>query len=458
MWSSAVAKTWTLAIVAVVGLIAGAVLLNVLPALAQNSFLIAALPVGFAAVLCMAIKPEACLIGLLISRSALDRVLASTSIPLLGASFTFGALLNLIMLILGSVILSRRSDRLQGLPGLRSWIIFLTAGMAASVFSPSPVVSVKLWLNLFSYGVAFALAWTLLEDPKELDRWLMILILSSVVPMLAGNLELIGFAQEYADAGKRIRATFQHPNILAFYLTVPIWAIVMRLEDRSGSLGKGARGWLWLYFMNLIVLLVATKTRGAWFGCWASFLIYAALKRRRWLVPILVAPLAMLAHPAVGARLREAFTGESAVGRDSTSWAWRVELWQASLSEVFKRPFLGYGLATFLPQSIDFSPDRRSVGAHNAYLEIAYEMGFIGLTAFVAVLVKPLVAALHWFSKSLSGEAALAVGAMSAMVLQCVSDNMLQYLSFNWYFWFFMGLILATARYLEPNDDIGNVA
>ena len=443
MVSSAIANGLKLLITACIGLLAGFVLLIVLPVISQNPLFLVAFPVALGGLVFVVVNPRLCLAALLLGRCSVDQLLQTTSIGFLGANFTFGAVINLVLLLVGLLLIIQHIQGLQGTPSLRPWIFFLVAGFASILFSPFPVPSLKLWLNILSYAVMFILAWIVADNTHERRFWLNLIVISAVVPVLYGDMEAVFFARDYFDAGKRVRGTFDHPNIFAYYLVLALWAIVFRLRNSQSGLSKLVRRLLWLLAGNVLVLLLMTKTRSAWVGCWVSFFLFALLRERRWLWAVCAAPFLALAYPPVFARVREMVTGETSTGSGVNSWVWRVNLWKASLVEVFKRPVFGHGLGSFLPLSIDFSPDRYNFGAHNAFLELAFEMGFVGLISFVAILSRLLTSAFRGITApGLTGfAAALAFAVLSAYALQGFSDNMLQYLSFNWYLWFFVGLL-----------------
>ena len=142
---------------------------------------------------------------------------------------------------------------------------------------------------------------------------------------------------------------------------------------------------------------------------------------------------------------------------------WRVQLWKSSLDLVKHRPVVGHGLGSFESYSADFftldkKHERTGGGtpAHNAYLELLFETGVVGLSAYLAIFF--VILRRFW------GQVKSKVPGVSteATILFCytigyltigISDNTLYYLAFNWYFWFFIALILQSLTFHVPQAE-----
>lgn len=183
---------------------------------------------------------------------------------------------------------------------------------------------------------------------------------------------------------------------------------------------------------------------------WMCLLIYGLLSERRYLWAAMVLPFLAFLHPEVQNRVMDLFQGNTPGGyRKLNSFAWRKELWKSALPWIQERPWFGYGLASFKPTTLQFFKNAvgSGSGAHNTYLEIAFEMGLAGLLPFL-LLFKEYVFRFFSAMKKLKGGLSKRYAIMVAFVLSymiiCTSDNLLHYLTFNWYFWFFTGLMLKS--------------
>jgi O-antigen ligase len=196
-------------------------------------------------------------------------------------------------------------------------------------------------------------------------------------------------------------------------------------------------------------LLVETKTRNAWIALWLLLMIYALFRDRRYLVPLLLTPLAAFLIPSFSDRIMDVLTPSHAISSHLDSFAWRVSLWKSALPQVWHSPFIGHGLASFQSFSSSFSKIvvKGGSGAHNVYMELAFEIGVPGLVAYLSIHA----ALLHTFFKNTKhGIRFLVVALIVSYCVISVADNMLFYLAFNWYYWFFLGLACV---YLRDDDN-----
>ena len=137
---------------------------------------------------------------------------------------------------------------------------------------------------------------------------------------------------------------------------------------------------------------------------------------------------------------------------------WRFRLWESSVDSIKRRPFTGYGLGSFQELSADFfNLEKNGAPAHNAYLELLFETGLIGLLSHLAIyftVLKVFFSRIWRQTKEKSIEATLLFSYVIGYIFVGVSDNTLYYLSFNWYFWFFVGLILQCIHLDEAHEKL----
>src|SRR5262249_29767045 len=153
--------------------------------------------------------------------------------------------------------------------------------------------------------------------------------------------------------------------------------------------------------------------------------------------------------PGVEERLLDLQTGWLDYGYARlNSYAWRKILWQSALDWLMENPseylVLGYGLGSFehyLPMFFPRAGVER-VGAHNVFLQIFFEMGILGLLAFLCLFVA-LFSKLKIGYSFDKGGAMILMGLALAQLAASYSDNMLDYLAYQWYFWFIMGVVCA---------------
>ena len=143
--------------------------------------------------------------------------------------------------------------------------------------------------------------------------------------------------------------------------------------------------------------------------------------------------------------MKDLSEGTGASHERLNSAAWRMKLWQSAVPSIKKRFVLGYGLESFHQLSGEFfvlEPD--GVPAHNVYVELLFETGVIGFITFLWIYLSILrtfvLRMLRFRAGPVSSESVILFAYVIGYLFVCVSDNMLHYLAFNWYFWFFVGL------------------
>lgn len=193
---------------------------------------------------------------------------------------------------------------------------------------------------------------------------------------------------EFAAAGVRIEGfiggMFENPNDLATALNLLLPLAVLLMLISKG----GAR----LFYLGCTVVLaigvLITFSRAGFLGLIAlSVVLVWKLGRGRRLKTTLAAALVcgilLAATPGgYGNRVTTIFDIE----QDQTGSAQgRRMLMELAYSIAIRRPIIGIGMGNFHIYSY------RELNAHNAYLEIAAELGMAGLLAYLIVIFAPLL-------------------------------------------------------------------
>jgi O-antigen ligase len=350
-----------------------------------------------------------------------------------------GALLNLLMLLIAAryALLQPRRALPVVLP---MWSPFLLVGLGSVAAAPEASAALRLLLVQASYCAAFALPFWLIRDDADRLRWLRLLLLSSLLPVAWAMVEFALGGNGAVEGPLRIKGTFTHANIFAFYLVL---MMVLILYLQSAITPRPSPRWrrlMWLYLLLLLALLMLTRTRSAWAGCLLVFLAYGLFVERRFLLYTLLAPGLLLLDPDIRNRLLDVTEGSYDQEGNLNSYAWRLLLWRAGLAWMQGAHALyGYGLEAFRYYSPRFFPlqGQDSWEPHNVYIQLYFETGVAGVLAY-AWLFWRLLPRLWRMGRNRAGTV-LALSMAIAYLLASYSDNMLYYLSFNWYFWFFIG-------------------
>jgi len=228
-----------------------------------------------------------------------------------------------------------------------------------------------------------------LTDTRERVRSLMVLILICCSWLAADTIRAFLAGDFYDKSGGvgRIEGVvgglFSNPNDRAtlFDMLLPL-AVVLGLIRRGF--------WSLIYFALAALFaagVIASFSRGGFLGLIATTgLLLWKFRRRNRLIPwvvgaLLVAFLALAGSGSYGDRLMTIFSPNN----DKTGSAQGRKMVLGRAVELATRHSLvGLGMGNFHIYSY------RELRAHNAYLEIAAELGFVGLLAYLIMLFAPI--------------------------------------------------------------------
>ncbi|MHC2439857.1 O-antigen ligase family protein [Bradyrhizobium sp. USDA 4451] len=312
-------------------------------------------------------------------------------------------------------------------------------------------------LALATYGAAFTLPYVLVKNRRIAAQCLAIALSSSVIPSMYALVELAANPAILTGA-QRLQSTFTHPNIYAFYI-IGVLALILFMHCSAGfGISAPMRRATFVYALYLLFLLLLTKTRSAWLAALFLTAGYAIVVDRRWLLAVVVVP-ASLFLPGISDRLADLEVGAvDGAYEHLNSMAWREVLWKDTLEWLASNPpgLFGYGLGSYqsyFPLFFARGDGQEGIGPHNAFLQIYFEMGIAGLSSFLLLMVAIMYRLVSTIGRDFAGS--------FTMLLLCVgylivfySDNLLDYLQFQWFFWFTMGTTCASRRFAEPASQL----
>jgi O-antigen ligase len=383
-----------------------------------------------------------------VTRASSDTVFEALPIEVGGLNVTAGAILNLLVLALaGFMMLLRNGSTFP----FKVWLPFLFVATISIAWSPDKSLAVRMLFGLFTCVSLFAIPFFMREKDRS-NVWLLkAMIYSSIVPAIVGILEYLFFL----DYSGRVKSTFSHPNVFAFYLTVIIGLIFFLLSSSTVQFKPFIRKMMIPYSGLLIGLVVLTQTRSAWAGVLLILAVFAFFMDRRYLLLILLLP-ALLLVPAVSDRLDDLgrgteFKGEIKSEADAiNSFAWRTLMWQSAIEDAVDTPLFGKGLASFGSNALRFFPladikggySDKGIGAHSVYVQAGYETGLVGLGCYLAVYFLVISRALRYYRRDPAGSVML-ISIILCYMSECFSDNIFEYGSLNLYFWGLLGIVFA---------------
>lgn len=414
-----------------------------------NALLIGALPFVLALLLLLLVDKRLLFFLILLFRASGDVVFESSKFA---GGIGVGGLINaLVILIALLFVLERPSGLNRRIFSI--WMPLLLVTLAAAANSPVMRDAARTFLGMLSYAAVFVIAFYIVRSRADFEKCVSVILLSSLIPAAYAFVDIARYG---ATEGFRLQSTFTHPNILAFYLVLNISLLFYRLKTTMAEASPARRWPLLMYMLLLLGLLLLTQTRSAWAGCLAVFAIYGLFFQRRYLLYLVGVPLLALLIPSVRDRLLDLGSGNEYVQYAKlNSFAWRQLLWKTGVQwmDAAHMPF-GYGLDAFKHYSPVFFPLAGGVhwGAHSTYVQWYFEAGVVGVLAVAWMY-------LRLFFTLLLGAKADRLGTLIVVTLLieylffAFSDNMLDYLVFNWYYWFFIGAACARAMRLHASQS-----
>ncbi|MCL2932892.1 MAG: IctB family putative bicarbonate transporter [Trichodesmium sp. MAG_R03] len=284
------------------------------------------------------------------------------------------------------------------------WVI----ATLAMVISPAKTAAFSGWMKLTLYLLLFASGSLVLRTPR-LRSWLInIYLLVSLIVGFYGIRQWIDKVEPLAtwndptsaQAGvTRVYSYLGNPNLLGGYLLPAIaLSFVAVFAWRSWAQKSLA---VTILVVNCACLRY-TGSRGSWIGflalmfamlilMWYWWRIYMPRFWQLWSLPIAMGSLAGLLILAVVLleplrdRVMSVF-----VGRQDSSNNFRMNVWMSVFEMIRDRPILGIGPGNDVFNKIYPLYQRPRYSALSAYsvpLEIVVETGFLGLTAFLWLLL-----------------------------------------------------------------------
>jgi O-antigen ligase len=426
-----------------VGVVAPVVLVPVAVLAAYDPFSALALAIAVVAAVLLVLRVDLALL-LLVAAAPLESAIEISPNPQLTITKVVGAI------CFASFALFALSSRHRVLLDRTHAIVFLLLALAllstlqADEISPALTVTIR----YASFVALYVVVSQFLGDPTLQRRVAWVLSLASTV---AGAQAVYNFL--VVEDELVARPSYGDPNDLAFLLATTLPLTLWLLRER------GLRR---IVVVAMVVAIstsvVLTFSRGALVGLGAAALWHFVTERRH--LPVLLA--AVLVVAAVAATLARSNPSQFEVGFEAkqdvagTNVSTRLDAWAVALRLASQQPVLGVGPGNFQYRYPDETERIVSTNTprvvHNAYLDIAAELGFVGLFLFLAYIAETF-ARLTAASRRGYGLPGFAVAVRSALVVAMVSAL---FLSEQYYapFWLIGGI--ATGLWLSARAGPGH--
>lgn len=268
-------------------------------------------------------------------------------------------------------------------------------------------------------------------------------------------------AQMFADIGNRAVSTFGNPNMLATYLalTAPfIWLLVVKKDiSSSGRVIAIIGGAL------SIICTVLTWSRGGWIGIIVAAILFVIINYRHTLKYFL---LGAISSPIwiglLPSNIVNRFTSIGNLADSSTYY--RLFTWKGSLRMLadYFATGIGVGQSAFshIYPLYAYVGNEITAHSHNLYLEIAIELGILGLLVLLAVMFMVMQRGFGCIKYN-STDRTVVVGVSAAMsgILAVLVHGIFDYVWYNYrvffMFWVVVGVLCAFAN-VYPKKSYNN--
>ena len=385
------------------------------------------------------------------------------------------------------VVLTRRGIRIAGV--CDAWVAAYALAIGLSVaVSPEKAFSIRAALfPLVLIGYYFLLTNILVSIPAS-RRIIVLMIAVGVVVAGIGvlqslGLDLVPYMERHRTPRRTVLSTLGNPNFVASFLG-PICFLVWVPTIEMGT-GKRARIRRIVFGAMAILLLaciIMSGGRGVWIGlfCATVFIAVVLIVRGKQILPsrtrrdfvrlgiAVVFLTAVLAGTLFVISNRNPGRGYNLVQHATSRREARIRFfyWGVADEMIRDHPWVGFGYgrfsSAFWPQFIEMMKDPQNAPyreyvrrvyteqpskAHNEYIETAVEMGFVGLAAFLGMILWFVVLSLRI---ALSGDSTpkprrvqllLTTGALLVILVDAMFSFPLHLPASGLLFWTLMALI-----------------
>ena len=314
----------------------------------------------------------------------------------LPASYSFFSITSSIFM--GLVLLSFFTSGASWSAFKKTWAILLLLFYAVNLLSLTQSahldVSLRGTFRVFRYLLLCVSASYVIDSEEKFKKvfyfFLMVIFaisLDGLIQGWTGYEPLRGRRMTaYTHETQRLTGPFHHANDFSAYLSFSSFLFIGILQE--GRRFLSSKGYLlcWVGFLAALAALAGTYSRGAWAAVAVSVLLLAIFKKSKGLF----AGFALLA--AVTVLFSPAYFKDRALSLFDSKSSTIVErkiLWGEAVDMIHERPVLGFGVNTYAKTAPLYKSKKVYTDiqyAHNGYLQMAAEIGLVGLTVFLAVL------------------------------------------------------------------------
>lgn len=361
------------------------------------------------------------------------------------------------MVTIGFLVVGRvASGRSWDTGGLQSVFVLGLLGLGgAAIYSALwPALALQGFFDLFKMVAIYFAIINLVDRPKRARGVIWVMLLAGLIPAI-GSIHQYQAGVDLAQGRSAWVGLFEDPNELSYSLVILIPFAFALFEHYPGTL---VRVVLVAVVAVFLVAIATTQSRGGFLGVVAVFGLAVLLNRHR----VSLAVLAILLLGSMVLAMPDQFgnrLAEVANFRSDDSIMGRIYAWGVGLQIVMERPFTGVGINCFplaWPLYAPIEAGHQWRTAHNAFIQVAGEVGVAGLPIFVGMI--GLAMSRLWARMRVDK------GPTDARILSkgiwislggYVTCAMALSIAFNWFLFILLGLTAAVTR---PREGQGGTA
>ena len=242
----------------------------------------------------------------------------------------------------------------------------------------------------------------------------------------------------FGDIGGRVTSLFDNPNILSVYLLLyfpfSLWASF--LPENKGRMR--------LFYATTAVFCAAcillTWSRGAWLGIVFEVLVFLFLYSKKTRYTLRFAPLFLLTVPFLPSNFKARLFSIGDLGESSIRY--RLQTWQGAWRMLGAHP-VGIGIGERAWRAIyphyAVSGTKTVMHAHNIFLQVAVELGVVGIVLFLLLIGMAL-------KKAFKQKKVAALTALAGTLVIGFFDHLWYYPGLLIPFWSIMALCLKNGQ------------
>jgi len=339
---------------------------------------------------------------------------------------------------------------------IQALFIFMVACALSTILSTDFALSFEAFFSkVFKNILLCLIVAEIAVDKYRIRNTLLAFVCSSLFILVDGGVQYfkgVDFLRHYRKDPTGLQASFSNRNSLGGWLgmLIPVFTGIFISKNLFSKTVKKIL--LALLLILLMVCLVVTYSRASWLGLMLSFLFMGYLylrllnnRRVTWLVIMMIIILSVVAFLVLPNTVK---TRVTSMVRIENSNLFRINLWKESIDIIKDFPLFGAGLNTYTRVGRLYVESGGGYYPHNSYLQMAAEIGILGLLAFLWFLFNVFELGVGLFKKT---KDCLLLGLLAALIVfltQSLFDVNIYALQLATLFWIVLGLTMARCRFL----------